>query len=243
MTAMPANDALPATQVRVVTPYDVIQAGIRTLVHGHHEGLRITSDWSGTTGPDLVFYDVIGLHAGDGTDLDHWVNETHAIVIAVTRELRPDLGAAALERGAAAAISLGASRKDFLQVIQAAISGELLHSPAAQDAEEGTRAGHEVRLTVREAEVVGLIVRGLSNREIAAKCCLTINSVKSYIRSAYRKMDVPTRSQAVKWGVQHGFALDDDSRPITQSRMTQNSEVGPSAVGGPRSALVRPAPR
>jgi len=242
MTAMPHTDAIPATQIQVVASQAVIETGIRTLIEGPHEGLRITTRWHEAAQPDVVFYDVIGLHEGDGADLDHWVKETSSIVIAVTRELRPDLGAVALERGAAAAISLGASREDFLEVIQAAISGELLHSPAAQDAEEGTRLGQQVSLTVREAEVIGLIVRGLSNREIAAKCCLTINSVKSYIRSAYRKMDVPTRSQAVKWGVQHGFALDDDSRPITLRRMTQNSEVGPSVAGGPRSAPVRPAP-
>jgi DNA-binding NarL/FixJ family response regulator len=32
--------------------------------------------------------------------------------------------------------------------------------------------------------------------------------VKSYIRSAYRKMGVATRSQAVLWGVAHGFTPD-----------------------------------
>ena len=31
--------------------------------------------------------------------------------------------------------------------------------------------------------------------------------MKSYIRSAYRKMDVVSRTQAVVWGVQHGFPL------------------------------------
>ena len=37
---------------------------------------------------------------------------------------------------------------------------------------------------------------------------MSSNSVKSYIRSAYRKMDVASRTQAVAWGVQHGFALE-----------------------------------
>ena len=45
-------------------------------------------------------------------------------------------------------------------------------------------------LTHREADILGRIVRGLSNRDIADECGLSINSVKSYIRSAYRKMDV-----------------------------------------------------
>ena len=47
---------------------------------------------------------------------------------------------------------------------------------------------------------------GLSNGEIAARTFLSINSVKSYIRSAYRAMGVSTRSQAVLWGIDNGMA-------------------------------------
>ena len=57
---------------------------------------------------------------------------------------------------------------------------------------------------------MGLIVRGLSNRDIANDCSLSVNSVKSYIRSAYRKMDVTNRAGAVAWGLQHEFPLGPD---------------------------------
>jgi len=61
-------------------------------------------------------------------------------------------------------------------------------------------------LTARESEIIALITTGLSNNEIARQTYLSINSVKSYIRSAYRRMGVSSRSQAVLWGVQHGLA-------------------------------------
>jgi two-component system, NarL family, response regulator LiaR len=61
---------------------------------------------------------------------------------------------------------------------------------------------------VRESEVIALITQGLSNQEIADRCYLSINSVKTYIRTAYRKMGVARRSQAVLWGIQHGFEPD-----------------------------------
>ena len=51
-----------------------------------------------------------------------------------------------------------------------------------------------------------LVLQGLSNQEIAESMFLSINSVKSYIRSAYRKIEVNSRSQAVIWGMNHGFA-------------------------------------
>ena len=47
--------------------------------------------------------------------------------------------------------------------------------------------------------------QGLSNQEIADELYLSINSVKTYIRSAYRKIDAVSRAQAVAWGIQHGF--------------------------------------
>jgi DNA-binding NarL/FixJ family response regulator len=66
--------------------------------------------------------------------------------------------------------------------------------------------GAAAALTPREREVIAHITAGLSNQEIADDMALSINSIKSYIRSAYRKMEVESRSQAVLWGVQHGWA-------------------------------------
>ncbi|WP_311201065.1 response regulator transcription factor [Dietzia cinnamea] len=66
----------------------------------------------------------------------------------------------------------------------------------------------ETGLSPREAEVIGLIVQGLSNKDIAAQCYLSTNSVKTFIRSAYRKMGVSTRAQAVAWGIDHGLKPD-----------------------------------
>ena len=72
----------------------------------------------------------------------------------------------------------------------------------------GDWPGREEGLTAREAEVIALITQGLSNSDIASHSSLSINSVKSYIRSAYRKIGVTSRTNAVLWGVEHGFHPD-----------------------------------
>lgn len=54
--------------------------------------------------------------------------------------------------------------------------------------------------------MLDLIARGLSNQEIADAAYLSINSVKSHIRTAYRKLGVTRRSQAVGWVLQSGSA-------------------------------------
>jgi NarL family two-component system response regulator LiaR len=74
--------------------------------------------------------------------------------------------------------------------------------------EEGDWPGRSAGLTPREAEIMALITQGLTNQEIAAQAYLSINTVKSYIRAAYRKVDVTSRSQAVLWGIENGFRPD-----------------------------------
>ncbi len=68
--------------------------------------------------------------------------------------------------------------------------------------------GRAEGLTDREAEILALITQGRSNAEIAELTFLGINSIKSYIRSTYRKIGVASRTQAVLWGVDHGFKPD-----------------------------------
>jgi hypothetical protein len=90
--------------------------------------------------PDVVLFEVSGLHDGDGADLDHWVKNTASTVIAVVNELRPDLGAIAVDRGAEAAIPIGVSPEDLIEDVQAAVAGTLEDSPAVQST-DGTANG------------------------------------------------------------------------------------------------------
>ncbi len=75
-------------------------------------------------------------------------------------------------------------------------------------------------LTQRETEVLSMIASGRANREIAEETNLSINSVKSYIRGAYAKIEVSSRSQAVLWAIQHGLLVpgrsESDDRVFAQ---------------------------
>ncbi|MFC4785242.1 response regulator transcription factor [Nocardioides sp. MAHUQ-72] len=71
-------------------------------------------------------------------------------------------------------------------------------------------------LTRREAQVLALIALGRSNQEIAAELYVSVNSVKTYIRTGYRKIGVSRRVEAVRWAMQHGLeatVLQDLSAP------------------------------
>ncbi|MEO6999466.1 MAG: helix-turn-helix transcriptional regulator [Terracoccus sp.] len=68
--------------------------------------------------------------------------------------------------------------------------------------------GRAEGLTEREAEILALITQGLDNAEVAARTYLSPNTIKSYIRTLYRKIEVESRTQAVLWGVDHDFSPD-----------------------------------
>jgi DNA-binding NarL/FixJ family response regulator len=65
-------------------------------------------------------------------------------------------------------------------------------------------APRAIGLTPRETHVVALIAAGAPNKEIARQLELSMNTVKSHIRTAYRAMGVGSRTQAVLWAVDHG---------------------------------------
>ncbi|STD05611.1 Transcriptional regulatory protein devR (dosR) [Dermatophilus congolensis] len=113
----------------------------------------------------------------------------------------------ALALGAAGFLDKRISAEQLADALISIHTGEHTH---VQDPDHTTPVikkwpGQTAGLSPREAEVVALITQGFTNDQIAQSCYLSINSVKSYIRSAYRKMGVERRSQAVLWGIQNGM--------------------------------------
>lgn len=86
-------------------------------------------------------------------------------------------------------------------------STRLLPSPTGSIAESGpVRHGalREIGCSAREAQVLTLICRGRTNLEIAEELFLSVNTVKTYIRTAYRKIGLTSRTRVVLWGTRHG---------------------------------------
>ncbi|WP_205472493.1 response regulator transcription factor [Nocardioides sp. SYSU D00038] len=203
-------------RVAVVTTDEIVAAGIEQVLSASGTPIEVVAlDPSGAAdAPDVVLYDVKGLHDGDAGELEHLVKETPSVVVALAQDLRPELAQRALELGVAGCISLAAQHQQLTDLVRAAAAGELageatLDTPGLDQTFE--RVGGDARLTPRELEVLRLITRGLSNVEVAGQLFVSINTIKSCIRSAYRKMGVTTRSQAVAWCLQHGVELTSDS--------------------------------
>jgi len=60
-------------------------------------------------------------------------------------------------------------------------------------------------LTARELDVLRLVARGLSNKEIAADLGITTHTVKYHLAAVLEKLDVRSRTEAVSLGVRKGL--------------------------------------
>jgi LuxR family maltose regulon positive regulatory protein len=138
----------------------------------------------------------------------------HVVLEAVAREAagEPGRAGAALERALDMAERTG-HRWTFIEggrqvetllrrqirigTAHRALAGELLLAFEDRDGERRTVAPLLEPLSERECEILRYLPTTLSNREIAAELFVTTNTVKTHLRSIYRKLDVARRREAV----------------------------------------------
>lgn len=77
--------------------------------------------------------------------------------------------------------------------------------PPSQVLETMVEVGHEPSLSEREVDVLGLLVQGLSNQEIAERLEISSETVKSHLRHIMRKLAVSDRTQAAVKALKQGL--------------------------------------
>jgi DNA-binding NarL/FixJ family response regulator len=190
--------------VAVAGANHVVDCGLRTIL-GQDPEIRVVNPVSAFgVSPDVILYDVIGVEEDGGNELSRLTTQHVSAIVVLSRDLRPDLAARGLALGASGSVSIEATSVAILAAVHAAAEGTV-QDPAP--------LGAEANLSPREVEALTGITKGHSNNEIADALGLSINSLKSYIRSAYRKVGVTTRSQAVAWCLLHGFEPPPPSEP------------------------------
>jgi len=162
---------------------------------------------------DVLLYDAFGRERVTGP-VEQAIRDTDAKVVIYTWHLERELVEEALSKGAAGCISKTLDALDLVGALEKVHAGSVVVSDIDPEQDEagspeeiaqGDWPGRGHGLSAREAEVLALIAQGLSNQEIADRAFLSINSVKTYVRSAYRKIGVERRTQAVLWATRNGF--------------------------------------
>ena len=201
--------------VALVDDYDVVLLGVARMLDGYRDRVHIVEiDANETLADtvDIVLYDSFAQPESDQHEIAVLVDNPRAHHVAVyTWNFHPDLIHNALQQGAHAYLSKTLTARELVQALEAVHTGDVVVSnppPRARSAPGLEWPGRHEGLTDREAEVLALITQGRSNAEVAALTYLSPNTVKSYIRTIYRKINVASRTQAVLWGVTHGFTPD-----------------------------------
>ena len=143
-------------------------------------------------------------------------SETKALLIASGSEDDTVLFRA-IEAGAKGYLNRDTSRGCLLKAIQAVFRGELWlerrlmakYFDAAKTARlNNLRQSNQTtgNITKREKEVLGLLMKGMTNKEIACELFISEKTVKSHLNSIFRKLNVTRRLQAILQALKLGFA-------------------------------------
>jgi two-component system, NarL family, response regulator LiaR len=125
-------------------------------------------------------------------------------VVVYTWETRSGFVERAMLAGAHGYLSKALPAAELVAGLEKVHLGERLVAVEEPRSRHERRSVIEIGLTPRETDVIALIAAGVPNKEIARRLELSMNTVKSHIRTAYRSMGVTSRTQAVLWAVEHG---------------------------------------
>ena len=123
-----------------------------------------------------------------------------------------DTAGSALREGAHGVLAQSTTAEELAAAIRAIAAGLTVVAPeflpALLSAAPARQANHETEaLTPRELEVLRLLGRGLSNKEIAARLAISDHTAKFHVASVMSKLGAGSRTEAVTEGLRQGLIL------------------------------------
>lgn len=159
--------------------------------------------------PDVILMDLL-MPEMDGIAATAVVRQElpETEVIALTSVLEDEAVFGAVRAGAIGYLLKDTQADELCRAIKAAAAGQVQLSPKA-----AARLMREVRapespepLTERETDVLRLLAKGLSNKEIAQALVIGEKTVKTHVSNILAKLNVPSRTQAALYAVRIGMA-------------------------------------
>jgi DNA-binding NarL/FixJ family response regulator len=213
------GDAVSTTQVLIVDDDVPTRIGLRSILDAE-PGLDVVGEAADgseacrlvdSLEPDVVLMDV-RMRPMDGiTATRKMIGDAHNLdrprVIVLTTFDHDEYVFGALRAGASGFLLKRTPPEELVDAIRIVADGEALLTPEATrrlvaDFAKGNDAPTEAReamdwLTAREREVLVLVARGLTNREIASALSVTVETIKTHVKRIFTKIGVHDRAQAV----------------------------------------------
>jgi DNA-binding NarL/FixJ family response regulator len=160
--------------------------------------------------PDVVLMDLL-MPRLDGVAATSAIRQRHpgVQVVALTSFSEAERVHAALVAGAAGYLLKDAEADELAAAIRAAHNGEVHLDPVVARKLTQLLVAPEhtaTALTAREREVVVLVARGRSNREIADELVISERTARTHVSNVLSKLGLASRTQAALWAIREGLA-------------------------------------
>lgn len=212
-------------KVLVIDGTTLMRQGIQSLLSSH-ENIEFVgessdaleaADLAATLAPDVILLDqdVSGLDCGEAIKI---IKERHpkTEVIVLANDKREEQAFRLLEAGASGYVLKDINPENLARAIEGVCNGRTLMNPhvARQLVERfrllarennGHNGAHVGGLTGRELEILLEMTKGATDREIAHKMYVSTTTIKSHIRSIFRKVGARNRTQAVVYVLKNGL--------------------------------------
>ena len=202
-------------KVLIVDDHTVVRRGLRGFfdllddieVVGEAEDGRRAVALVDEVQPDVVLMDIV-MPTMDGIAAIGEIKARHPDVeiVALTSFIEEDRVTAALEAGATGYLLKDAEADDVAIAVRRAQAGEVHLDPQVARLlarrVRNPQPDHEP-LTEREREVLRLVAKGHSNREIGALLDITERTARTHVSNILGKLALASRTQAALWAIEH----------------------------------------
>jgi DNA-binding NarL/FixJ family response regulator len=217
--------ATSAVRVMVVGAYEVIARGLEAMVAPFADRVRMVGNVGEDEDPlarakeaeaDVVLIDLRLRGGGDGLEVaGHLAGQGLPFRVGVFTNVAEERRLfEALRRDLAGYLLYSLSASSLIESLERMRAGEVVVDPslasrvalaAAHRRGDPAWPGASFGLSYRESQVLGLLVEGMANRDIAERLEVGEETVKSHLRSVYRKLGVADRARAVTKSLREGI--------------------------------------
>jgi NarL family two-component system response regulator LiaR len=212
--------------VLIVDDHDVVRRGLRAFFESEG-GIEVVGEASNGAEavrkvqellPDVVLMDLV-MPEVDGITAIRQVTDVspHSRVLVLTSFGEDERIFRSIKAGAMGYMLKDTPAEELGRAVRSVARGELLLHPeiAKRVLEEFAAIRADApplaSLTTREGEVLILITKGYSNKEIAHELCISVKTVKSHVSNILTKLHMADRTQAALYAVQQGFVPPDQA--------------------------------
>ncbi len=202
--------------VLIVEDHTVVSQGLEAMLAGVDDvnllGTRTSGEdaiaASETEQVGVMLMDVSLSGAMNGIEATKRIKETkpETKILVLTMYTDPATVAEAIKAGADGYMSKGASRDALLQGIRDIAEGRSVLDSTVTEGVFGRLGGRDARgLSDREVSVLQGLSNGLSTKEVASQMHLSEETIKTYLKQVFRKLQVRDRTEAVAEAFRRGL--------------------------------------